>query len=64
MLKKREVVVHRIDETWASDLVDLQPWSKYKKGCKYLLTVIDMFSEYGLMVPLKDKKRRNSCKCV
>ena len=54
--KKRKVVVHRIDQTWASDLVDMQPWSKYNKGYKYLLTVIDVLSKYGWAVPLKDKK--------
>ena len=27
--KKRKVVVYGIDQTWASDLVDMQPWSKY-----------------------------------
>ena len=53
--KKRKVVVYGIDQTWASDLVDMQPWSKYNKGYKYLLTVIDTFSKYGWAVPLKDK---------
>lgn len=34
----------------------MQPWAKYNKGFKYLLAVIDVFSKYGFMVPLKDKK--------
>ena len=34
----------------------MQPWSKYNKGFKYLLTIIDVFSKYGWMMPLKDKK--------
>ena len=55
--KKRKVVVHRVDQTWASDLVDMQPWSKYNGNYKYLLTVIDVFSKYGWIVPIKDKKR-------
>ena len=31
-------------------------YSKWNKGIKYLLTVIDVFSKYGCIVPLKDKK--------
>ena len=29
---------------------------KYNKGIKYLLRVIDLFSKYACVVPLKDKK--------
>ena len=30
--------------------------SKFNKGIKYLLCVIDVFSKYAWVVPLKDKK--------
>ena len=50
------MIVHGIDDAWASDLVEMQPFSKYNKGYRYLLTVIDIFSKYGWMRPLKDKK--------
>ena len=30
--------------------------SKHEKGIKYLLNVIDLFSKYAFVVPLKDKK--------
>jgi len=33
----------------------MQPFSKYNDGVKYLLTVIDVFSKYGWMRPLKRK---------
>jgi len=33
----------------------MQAFSKYNKGVKYLLTVIDIFSKYGWMIPLKNK---------
>ena len=36
--------------------MDLQPLSKFNKGFKYLLMVIDVFSKYGWIRPLKDKK--------
>ena len=30
--------------------------SKYKKGFKYLLCAIDLFSKYAWVIPIKDKK--------
>jgi len=33
----------------------MQAFSKYNKGVKYLLTVVDIFSKYGWMIPLKNK---------
>ena len=45
-----------IDEIWAADLVEMQQFSKWNKGYKYLLMVIDVFSKYGWIVPLKNKK--------
>ena len=45
-----------IDEIWAADLVEMQKFSKWNKGVKYLLMVIDVFSKYGWIRGLKDKK--------
>ena len=39
------------------DLADRQLISKHKKGIKFLLCVIDFFSKYAWVVPLKDKIR-------
>ena len=52
---KRRVIVHNVDDIWCSDLVDMQKLSKWNKGYKYLLMVLDLFSKYGWMVPLKTK---------
>ena len=52
---KRRVIVHNVDDIWCSDLVDMQKLSKWNKGYKYLLTVLDLFSKYGWIVPLKTK---------
>ena len=38
------------------DLADMQLLSKYSKGIRFLLCVIDIFSKYAWVVPLKDKK--------
>ena len=42
-------------------LDDMQLISKFNKGFGYLLCVIDIFSKYLWVVPLKDKKRCKYC---
>ena len=53
---ERRVIVNHIDEIWAADLVEMQQFSKWNKGYKYLLMVIDVFSKYGWIVPFKNKQ--------
>ena len=53
---KRTVISNWIDEIWAADLVEMQKFSKWNKGVKYLLMVIDVFSKYGWINPSKDNK--------
>ena len=47
--------VNGTDKIWPVDLVDMQSFSIFNHGVKYLLTVIDVFSKYAWMLPLKDK---------
>ena len=54
--RKRRVIVKGIDEIWCSDLVEMQKFAKWNKGYRYLLMVLDIFSKYGWIVPLKNKK--------
>ena len=56
---RRRVIVNNIDEIWASDLVEMQKFSKWNKGYRYLLMVIVVFSKYGWIIPLKDKKGKS-----
>ena len=44
------------DNLWCVDLADMELISKHNKGIKYLLYIIDLFSKYAWVVPLKDKK--------
>ena len=53
--KRRRVFVYNVDDIWSADLIDKQNISKYNKGTKYILTVIDLFSKYAYAVPLKSK---------
>jgi len=47
--------VNGIDKIWAADLVEMQAFSKFNRGVRHLLTVIEVFSKSGWMLPLKDK---------
>ena len=54
--KKRTVYSTSIDNIWGADLADMQLISKFNKRFRFLLSVIDIFSEYAWVVPLKGKK--------
>ena len=54
--EKRKVHAAFKDNIWVADLADMQLLSKYNKGIRFSLCVIDIFSKYTWVVPLKDKK--------
>ena len=54
--KKRKVYSAFKDNIWGANLTDMQLISKFNKAFKFLLCVIDIFSKYAWVVPLKDKK--------
>ena len=41
---------------WGADLADMQLISKFNKGFRFFLCVIDIYSKYAWVIPLKDKK--------
>ena len=53
---KRKVYSQFEDNIWGVDLADMQSLSRKNKGIKYLLCVIDLYSKYTFVIPLKDKK--------
>ena len=44
------------DNIWGADLADMHLISKFNKGFRFLLCMIDIFSKYSWDVPLKDNK--------
>ena len=53
---KRKMYSSFKDNIWGVDLADMQLLSKFNKGFRFLLCVIDIFSKYAWVIPLKDKK--------
>ena len=47
------------DNICGADLADMELINKYNKGIRFLLCVIDLFSNYSRVVLLKDKKSIN-----
>jgi hypothetical protein len=62
----RKVLVYNVFEQLQADLVHMDnpqgAPAKDNDGIKYLLTVIDCFSKYAWVVPLKDKKAESIVK--
>jgi hypothetical protein len=47
--------VNIILDLWQSDLLDLQSFAKHNNNYRFVLSVIDVFSKYLHLVPLKSK---------
>ena len=55
-LQEQKVYSSFIDNIWGADLADMQLISKFNKGiCFLLLCVIDIFSKWTWVIPLKVK---------
>ena len=53
--RKRKVYSSFKDNIGGADLADMQLISKFNKGFRFLLCIIDIFSKCAWVVPLKDK---------
>ena len=54
--KKRTIYSGFNDNIWGAHLADMQLISIFNKGLRFVLCVINIFSKYAWVVPLKDKK--------
>ena len=57
-IEKRKVHSPFIDNIWRTDLADMQLISKFNNWFRFSLCIIDIYSKYSWVIPLKDKKRR------
>ena len=48
-------MVFGIDEQWTADLIKVINITKYNRGYRYLLTVVDVFSKHAWVEPIKNK---------
>lgn len=52
---RRKTVVAGIDYQWQGDLADVSSLAKYNDKYRYLFCLIDVFSKFAWVVPIKDK---------
>lgn len=55
-IKRNRIVVLYKDYQWESDLIDMIAYAKENDGFKHLIVVVDAFTKYAWLRPLKDKR--------
>ncbi len=58
------VIVRGIGDQYDADLMDLKRLSKYNKGFKYVLVMIDVFTRYVWAQPMKRKKEDHAIQAL
>ena len=58
ILKRRKVFARFKDNIWAVDLAEIKPFFPFNLIAKYLLCLIEIFTKYACVKPLKDKKAK------
>ena len=53
---KRKVHSYFIDKMLSTNLADMQLINKFNKEFRFLLCVIEIYSKYAWIIPLKDEK--------
>ncbi|XP_062567734.1 uncharacterized protein LOC134229972 [Saccostrea cucullata] len=56
---RSKVIVNTIDSMWDGDLADVSNIASHNDGYKFLLVLIDIFSRYLFIIPLKNKHHQN-----
>ena len=49
------IVAYRINEIWQMDIYDVSRYEKSNKGFKYMFAVVDVFTRFGYIIPMKNK---------
>ena len=57
-IKKRKVYARPQHNIWVTDLTEMGLLSYKNWGIRYLLCVVDVFTKYAWVKPLKDKKAK------
>ena len=52
---RRHTILRGFADLWQMDLAEMQPYAKLNKGYRYILVVIDCYSKFVWVEPLKDK---------
>ena len=52
---KIKVLSSFIENIWGTDAVDIQLISKFHNRFKFFVCIIDIYSKYAWVIPLKDK---------
>ena len=53
--KRRRVIIKGLNDLWQADLVEIIPYAKINKGYRYILVVINTFSKFVWIHPVKRK---------
>jgi len=61
---RRRVIVRGYDDLWQTDIVEMHPYSRFNKDYHYILTVIDVLSEYAWSVSLKSKSGSETANAI
>ena len=63
-LEKRKLHSSFTDNIWGALIPDMQLISKFNKKFRFLLCVIDIYSKYIWVIPLKEKKDTTNANAI
>ena len=53
---RRHIITSYPNDIWSSDLLDVSTFKKNNKNITFLLIIVDIFSRYAYVIPLKNKE--------
>lgn len=62
--ERRRVLIKSLHDLWQADLVEMLPYRRFNKGYRYILVVINAFSKYVWIQPLKSKSAKDVTKAM